>query len=308
MAVMSTLMFPVRFCRGLFYGVSLFSFACGINVLQLITLPFLSFSRRLSYEFNSGVAGSIWHVMQRIFKSRYKGRITYSGDQLPANESAIVISNHVSTTDVYLIHSVAQAQGMLSYCKYFAKDSLKYIPFFGWGMWIMGMLFIKRNWEKDQTRIMNTFSRFKSISAPVWVVSFLEGSRINASKLAKAQVFAAERGLYVPNNILVPRTKGFIATVQALRDSHVKYVYDLTLAYWHQVRGFCAAPGMVGVHTQCLDGYKFHVHIRRFLIADLPQDDEKLNEWVREIYKDKDSYLEQLKNSWEVSEDFRLEP
>ena len=28
--------------------------------------------------------------------------------------------------------------------------SLKYIPFFGWGMWLMGMILIKRNWNKDQ--------------------------------------------------------------------------------------------------------------------------------------------------------------
>ncbi|ORY05421.1 1-acylglycerol-3-phosphate acyltransferase [Basidiobolus meristosporus CBS 931.73] len=300
-------MFPVRLCRGVFYGVSLFSFACGMNALQFIALPFLVCSKRLSYEFNSHIAGTIWSVMQRIFRCRYKGRITYSGDSLPDGESAIVISNHVSTTDVYLIHSVAQAKGMLPYCKYFAKDSLKYIPFFGWGMWIMGMLFIKRNWMKDQTRIMNTFARFKAISAPVWVVSFLEGSRISASKLAKAQVFAAERGLHVPRNILVPRTKGFVATVQALRDSHVKYVYDLTLAYWNKVRGFCAAPGMVGVHTQCLDDYKFHVHIRRFLISELPEDEEKLSEWVRQIYQEKDDYLDELKTNWEASE-FRLKP
>lgn len=56
------------------------------------------------------------HV-RSYFKRRQKARITYSGDRLPDKESAIVISNHRSWTDFYLLHSVAIRRGMLSNCK-----------------------------------------------------------------------------------------------------------------------------------------------------------------------------------------------
>jgi len=41
--------------------------------------------------------------------------------------------------------------------KYFAKDMVKYIPFFGWGVWILGSIFLSRSWLKDNGRINNKF-------------------------------------------------------------------------------------------------------------------------------------------------------
>jgi|SRR5271170_6118949 len=59
--------------------------------------------------------------------------ITFSGDyhMIPQGENAFILSNHQTWTDFYAIHTLAQRKGMLSRCRYFAKSSLKYIPFFG---------------------------------------------------------------------------------------------------------------------------------------------------------------------------------
>jgi 1-acyl-sn-glycerol-3-phosphate acyltransferase len=42
--------------------------------------------------------------------------ITFSGEELPRKENAIVISNHVSMIDFYLINAVAIRKGMINHC------------------------------------------------------------------------------------------------------------------------------------------------------------------------------------------------
>jgi lysophosphatidic acid acyltransferase/lysophosphatidylinositol acyltransferase len=42
---------------------------------------------------------------------------------------------------------------------------------------------------------------------PFWLALFVEGTRFTQSKLIAAQEFATSRGMPVPKNVLVPRTK-----------------------------------------------------------------------------------------------------
>ncbi|KAF8937697.1 hypothetical protein EDD21DRAFT_367480 [Dissophora ornata] len=288
-----------RPAKVLVYGTALFSFCSLLNVVQVCSLLLSPFSKRLFFEVNARVAGSMWKVMQMIMEKKHKAVITFSGDKIPHRESAIVFANHRSFTDFYMFHSVACRRGMLNYLKYFAKDSLKYIPFYGWGMWIMGMLFISRNWQQDQIKIDKMFARILDIQAPVWVTSFLEGSRLTPSKLAASQKFMLGRGLPLLSNVMMPRTKGFIACVNKFRGTHVKCVYDFTFAYYHKTKGFGVPPDLVRVHSaQLSPEYKFHVHVRRYNIDDLPKDDDKLSEWVVEKYVEKDAFLEKMKESW----------
>ncbi|CAO3566497.1 hypothetical protein BGZ70_000960 [Mortierella alpina] len=285
--------------KALLYGSALFSFCSLLNVVQVFSILLQPFSKSLFFEVNARVAGSMWKVMQLIMEKKHKAAITFSGDKIPHHESAIVFGNHRSFVDFYMFHTVAARRGMLNYMKYFAKDSLKYIPFYGWGMWIMGMLFINRNWQQDQLKINKMFARILDIQAPVWVASFLEGSRLTPSKLAASQKFMLGRGLPLLSNVMMPRTKGFIACVNKFRGTHVKCVYDFTFAYYHQTKGFGVPPDLVRVHTgQLSPEYKFHVHVRRYQLDDLPEDEEKLSEWVVQKYVEKDAFLEQMKENW----------
>ena len=60
--------------------------------------------------------------------------MTFSGDfhDIPRQENAFIIANHQSWTDFYAIHTAAQKKSMLGRCRYFSKNSLRYIPFFGY--------------------------------------------------------------------------------------------------------------------------------------------------------------------------------
>jgi len=60
---------------------------------------------------------------QFMFEYCNETRIEFSPDcmSLPNEESAIVIVNHRSSFDFYLIHALARRKNMLGYLKYFAK-------------------------------------------------------------------------------------------------------------------------------------------------------------------------------------------
>lgn len=109
--------------------------------------------------------------------------MTFSGDyyDIPRQENAFIVSNHQSWTDFYAIHTAAQKKSMLGRCRYFAKNSLKYIPFFGyfpivgrvdrsWAIQLSGMILVKRNWATDRVELEKTFAAMKERKWPVCTI------------------------------------------------------------------------------------------------------------------------------------------
>jgi hypothetical protein len=81
----------------------------------------------------------------------------------------------------------------------------------------------------------------------------------------------------------VPRTKGFVASVEGLR-SHIDAVYDITIGYeigiptlWQYIKGLVQ---------------RIHVHVRRFEIDSLPESADGLRLWLLDRWEEKDELLE----------------
>ena len=144
-------------------------------IIQLLATDIvLSLSLPLSYLFPSQVyhvssrlASSVWMGIQRIFTYDNKAYITTSGISFPHGESAIVISNHVSWSDFYMIQHLAIRSGMLGRCRWFAKQQLKWVPFLGWGLWAMGMPLVSRDWTKDKKEMDRIFQGVKKNLTPI---------------------------------------------------------------------------------------------------------------------------------------------
>jgi len=269
------------------------------NCIQILSYTVYPFNKQLFHEINAFLAGAIWTILQFMFEKVRHGKITFSGDLVPIDESAIVLANHRSYIDFYLIHSLAQKKKQLPNLKYFLKDSLKFLPAFGWGMYIMKMIFVKRDWTSDKTKIEQTFAQIKSLNNNYWIISYLEGSRITPEKVKACQEFSKKKGYPVLDNVLIPRTKGFIATLHTFRDSKIKYVYDLTLVYGHEKRGYGVYPSIPRIFMGRIDtGYKFHLHVRRIPVTDIPETDEEITKWCVQLYKEKNDFLEEMKQNW----------
>ncbi|ORX84119.1 acyltransferase-domain-containing protein [Anaeromyces robustus] len=287
-----------RLGRLAFYGGGIFSFCVALNAIQLVTSPLFKINKEKARNLNASLAGSVWLLIQDVFEKKHKGKITYSGDDLPEKENAIVIVNHRSWDDFILVNSVAFRKRTVKSLKYFAKDSLKFLPGFGWGMYLMGQIFVKRNWTSDKKKIDKAFNGIKKDKEPVWIITYLEGTRFTREKLIQSHAFAKERNLPIFNNVLIPRVKGFNASVNAFRNSHVKYVYDFTLAYNHKEKGFGELPSIATILSSDISNYQFHIHIRRIPIESIPENEEEVYQWAIKMFHDKDKLLEDLKQNW----------
>lgn len=296
----STLIKSLKF---LIYFDLIFSFCLIANLIFISTIILMPFNGTLAYEINSNIANLLWKFMQFIFEGLNHGQITFSGDILPENENAIIIANHISYSDFYLINGLALRKGMLPYCRWFAKASLKYqLPIFGLSMYLIGMVMITRDWLKDSNSIRKAFAHLKDpigIGKKIWLVSFVEGTRITPEKLLQSQAYCQSKSKPVLTHLLAPRTKGFVAAVQELRGSQVTHVYDLTLAY-RGPKGFNDPSSLITVHStsKLSPTYSYHVHVRRYALNELPATDAEITNWLERIWKEKDDILNGLNDHW----------
>jgi hypothetical protein len=78
----------------------------------------------------------------------------------------------------------------------------------------------------------------------MWVFLFPEGTFTDQTTIElvhSSQKFAAEKGWPVHQHVLVPRTKGFLLTVNGLR-GHAEHVCDMTFVF----------KGTTGSHVRSL--------------------------------------------------------
>ncbi|MBI5528465.1 MAG: acyltransferase [Deltaproteobacteria bacterium] len=261
----------------------LFSTLLMFNAAQTLSLLLRPFSRRAFRAFNRWGANTWWGWCDILAEKAYGIRVELTGDELPEAENAVVIVNHQQMTDITVIFRVARRKRRLGDLKWFVKDIIKYFPGVGWGMLFLDCIFIKRDWLRDEGKIRRTFSRILDHKVPAWIMSFVEGTRLKPSKLAQSQKYAAGHGLPVLRHLMTPRTKGFAATVQALR-GHATAVYDFTIGY----------VGGVPTLLQWAKGYArlVHVHARRFPIDDLPANGDELAAWLHARFEEKDHLLD----------------
>ncbi|MBM4318560.1 MAG: acyltransferase [Deltaproteobacteria bacterium] len=253
------------------------------NGLQAASLLLFPLSRRVFRAFNRWAADTWWGWCVQAARWFYGTGVVVSGDPLPQQENAIVIANHQQMPDITFLMFLARAKHRLGDMKWFVKDVIKYIPGVGWGMLFIDCVFVARDWAKDRDSIRRTFARLAENRVPVWLISFPEGTRIDPPKLARSREYAKKLGVEPPAHVLLPRTKGFVATVVGLR-GHATAVYDVTIGYeqgvptlWQYIRGLAR---------------RAHLHVRRYPLAELPMDDAALTAWIFARFREKDRLLD----------------
>jgi lysophosphatidic acid acyltransferase/lysophosphatidylinositol acyltransferase len=128
----------------------------------------------------------------------------------------------------------------------------------------------------------------------------LEGTRVNAKKIAQSHEYAKKNNLPLLNYTLLPRSKGFCASVKGLRDSHIGHVYDLTIAYYHHRRGFGATPSLSDYLLGRLNEFEFRVHVDRYAMDQVPQEEADISKWLIGLYEAKNVRLASWKSEWDA--------
>lgn len=204
---------------------------------------------------------------------------------LMGKEHALVISNHRSDIDWLVGWVLAQRSGCLGSTLAVMKKSSKFLPVLGWSMWFSEYLFLERSWAKDESTLKSGLLRLKDYPLPFWLALFVEGTRFTQAKLLAAQEYANSTGLPAPRNTLIPRTKGFVSAVSHMR-SFVPAIYDVTVA----IPKNSPAPTILRLFKG--QSSVVHVRLERHLMKELPETDDAVAQWCRDIFVAKDALLD----------------
>ena len=260
-----------------------FAVLLAFNVAQTASLVLVPFSRATFRRFYRWCADTWWGWCIAAAERLNRTHIVVTGERVPLDDNALIVSNHQQMPDILALMALARSRGRLGDLKFFVKHALKWLPGIGWGMQFLNCPFLRRDWTRDRTTIRRTFETLVQERIPMWLVTFAEGTRATPEKIRASAEWARSRGIDATRHVLIPRTKGFVATIEGLED-HLTAVYDVTIGYvdgvptlWQYVTGM--------VH-------RIHVHVRRFPAEELPRLERELQGWLLARYREKDRLLE----------------
>uniref|UniRef100_A0A5S6QA88 PlsC domain-containing protein n=1 Tax=Trichuris muris TaxID=70415 RepID=A0A5S6QA88_TRIMR len=212
--------------------------------------------------------------------------------QAEAGEKAICICNHQSSFDWAVFDMLAIRQNRLGSLRYVLKDSLQYLPLYGWYFFAHGGVYVRRGSAFKQARAIRQLQYLRSLDQTTSLVLFPEGTRFHPSKtrdIAKSRQLAIEAGVTPPEKTLLPRFRGMHLTVDTLGDTF-DAVYDVTIVYeraGQQGEQALLAPGLYDV----LCGpayYKVHAHVDRIPMSVVPREEQSLQRWLYDRFSIKD--------------------
>lgn len=106
------------------------------------------------------------------------------------------------------------------------------------------------------------------------------------SKHEASVKFAQERGMAILNHHLIPRTKGFIASLPVLKKKcaaimDVQLVFDEKDKFKPTVINLLRGKSLTG-----------HIYLRRIPMTDVPNDEAAASKWLHELFVRKDKLQE----------------
>ncbi|KAJ2338973.1 hypothetical protein GGF43_006757, partial [Coemansia sp. RSA 2618] len=211
----------------------------------------------------------------------------------PAIEhGCMVISNHQTYFDWIIIWIISYYVRCHGYIKIILKAELKNVPIFGLGMRFLDFIFLKRKWVEDKQTFTDHMQRIVEHDDPAWLLIFPEGTVICKKRTAISDKYAAKMGMRRPENTLLPRTSGTRICLSQLRP-RIKYLYDFTIGYEGLKSGDIPedAYGLVSMYGKCVYPEKIHVHVKKYPVAEIPDDEEGFSEWMHNVFVEKDKRM-----------------
>ncbi|CAN1354779.1 1-acyl-sn-glycerol-3-phosphate acyltransferase 3 [Linum perenne] len=273
-------------------GIVFFVSGLAVNFIQAVVfLTLRPFSKSLYRRVNKVVAELLWLELIWLFDWWANLKVIYTKKWLLSNyagkEHGLLICNHRSDVDWLVGWVLAQRSGCLGSALAVMKREAKWLPIIGWSMWFSDYVFLARNWAKDEITLKSGLERLVDFPMPFWLALFAEGTRFTQAKLEAAQEFAASRGLPIPRNVLLPRTKGFVSAVTHMR-AFVPAIYDCTVA----VPRDQPSPTLVRMFRR--QSSVINVHIKRHSMQELPETADGISQWCKDIFIAKDDMLDKF--------------
>jgi 1-acyl-sn-glycerol-3-phosphate acyltransferase len=233
-------------------------------------------------ECNAG----IFRLMNKI-----QWKVIETGN-LTNDEWSLVISNHQSWVDIFVIQTVLLHK--VPYIKFFLKKELIWVPLMGLAWWALDFPFMKRYSRKFLKKYPHLKGKDVEITRkackkfkikPISIMNFVEGTRFTQKKHNQQQS---------PFTYLLKPKAGGIAFVLGAMGDYLNNLLNITIAY----------PEGVGSFWDFLCGRitKIRVHIEKMpitndILGDYDNNQEYrtyFQNWTNDLWAKKDVKIKQL--------------
>ncbi|CAF1052840.1 unnamed protein product [Rotaria sp. Silwood1] len=267
-----------------------------INFLQLCSCIIWPFNKELYRKVNCYLALGIWSqftfIAQWWSKSNCVLYIKPEDLEKVRKEHAIVIMNHKYDIDWLAGWIICQRLGIIKGSKIVGKQSLKLVPIVGWCWIFTESIFLRRVWESDRETLVKDLRKVLANYPKNYffnLLLFCEGTRFTEKKRLTSMKIAQEKGLPELKHHILPRTKGFTLLLQGA-ENRIAAIYDLTIGF--KENG--AKPTLLSIlkGRSC----QAEIFVKRIPVSEIPQDTEGCNNWVHELYQEKDKIYDYFVN------------
>ncbi|OQR78280.1 1-acyl-sn-glycerol-3-phosphate acyltransferase epsilon-like [Tropilaelaps mercedesae] len=200
------------------------------------------------------------------------------------------------TVDAFVMAAAIEKTDKLSQQRHVLKQSVAWLPFIGVFLLKRGSIFVNRgnvNWK----RFDDTCRRLRRENVPACMVIYPEGTIMNYAMenpvvLEQSQQIARKHHRKPFQYVLFPRHRGFYHLLTHFK-GHVNAVYDFTFIY-KCTRGPNGlrkpTPGLYDILRATFS--TVHIHLQRIDIQDIPEDEERVKQFLIERLAIKEGILE----------------
>lgn len=201
-------------------------------------------------------------------------------------EHGYLIMNHAYEIDWLLGWVILERVRILGNAKAYCKKAIQYMPVLGWAWKFSEFVFLERNYEKDKKNIDRQVSELSDYPDPMWLLLYPEGTRFNEVKHKASLEFCRKHNQPELKHHLLPRTKGFIASIPAMRGK-VPAIYDCLTVFKEDDP---VKPTMRNI----LMGKPVtaHLYFRRIPLEEVPESEEGMDRYLKDLFDIKDKMKE----------------
>ncbi|XP_071450616.1 lysocardiolipin acyltransferase 1-like isoform X2 [Hetaerina americana] len=263
----------------------------GFFFLFCPALPLLIL-HQAAYRKVTDILFAVWEMYPvALMELLFGTRVSLSGDPILSAERSIVLMNHRTRLDWnFLWAAMYHASSPPSHrLKFVLKSAVRHFPGPGWVMQMSCFLYIHRSWERDKDSLGRILDYFRDLRHSCQILIFPEGTDFSPANKKRSDEYAAERHLEKYDQVLHPKTTGFVFLAQRMRQNgQLDAVYDITVAYPRSL------PQSEADMARGIFPEEVYFRVKRHPISTLPDSDIELRHWLTELWRDKEEALRQF--------------
>ena len=147
-------------------------------------------------------------------------------------------------------------------------------------------LFVTRQWNKDKDEISSKLNYINSLGCNFQLLIFPEGTDLTPEHKRKGDLYADSMGWSYYSYCLHPKSTGFLHAFNILKGGKLEAIYDVTVGYPDVL-----AKTEVDLVVKGRIPREIHYHMKEYKINDLPDSDEEMEKWLRQVWREKEERL-----------------